>query len=97
MTSSQTRAEWGAALLSARSAAARTTALHVRIEAASLRWTTRLAVRESKQRRLSCRLTRGESRRILAAPVHSSWSRLLWERPGPELDQVLVPISARPD
>jgi hypothetical protein len=97
MTASPAKAERGAALLSARSAAARTTAAHVRIEAASLRWTTRLAVREAKQRRLSCRLTCVESRRILAAPVSSSWSRLLWERPGPELDQVLVAISARAD
>jgi len=79
-----------------KAADARSHAAHLRSEAGVLRWTTRVIVRESKERRHSYFLNYARSCRLLSEPVSSPWSTLLWRRPDAELDRVLVGISARP-
>ena len=81
------------ASLTLKTAAARTDAALLRREAATLRWTTKLIVRESRERRHSCLLSYAHSCRLRAEPLSSPWSTLLWQRPGAELDQVLVLVS----
>ena len=85
------------ASLTVKVAAARLDAAHLRREAATLRWTTRMTVRECKERRHSCLVNYARACRLRARPLASPWSTLLWQRPGPYLDQVLVVVSTRSD
>jgi hypothetical protein len=85
------------AALTFKTTAARSDAAVLRREAAALRWTTKLIVRESRQRRDACLLSYRCARRLRFQPLFSPWSTLLWNRPRDELDQVLVPVSCRPD
>src|SRR5262249_52955583 len=82
--------------LAVKSAVVRSDAAHLRSEAAFLRRTTRVIVRESRERRHTCLLNYPRACPPRAEPVASPWSTLLWRRPDAELDRVLLAISGRP-
>lgn len=74
----------------------------VRREARDLRWESRLLrvanerkLRECRRRRHECLVEFARTKRILMQPLRSGWSDLRWERPGPELRRVLVPLSGK--
>jgi hypothetical protein len=71
---------------------ARQQAEELRRIAFGLRASARRGRIETKRRRTACLRSYVQLHQIWSGRVRSGWSDLLWERPGDELDRVLVPL-----